>query len=182
VPREHRCSREDNRDIGSLRDSINEPAQTTTTDEDSTTAHDGDDEERGNRAVEVVLPPPSPQVRVYRLGVALADLPIRVSDSDLCSLTMVTTSTTSTTRTTSEDVDIPGCSQMAAPFGWRQRQRQRQVGGNRAQRCAVSSRYGRPHHLTCVPHSRRRVSTLGSCGPPKPVYPLSGYGFCAGAG
>ena len=68
------CSRDDKRDIGSRRDPINKPPRTTTTDDDSTTARDEDDEddeEEGNRAVEVVLPPPSPQVRVCELGEAM---------------------------------------------------------------------------------------------------------------
>jgi hypothetical protein len=63
--------RDDNRDIGSRCDPINRTLSKT--DHHYATARDEGDEEGRNRAVEVVLPPPGPQVGVCRLGVALTD-------------------------------------------------------------------------------------------------------------
>jgi hypothetical protein len=71
MPRENCCSRDDYRDIGSHRDPINKLCPTTTTDDHNATGRDEDDDEGRNRAVEVVLPPPSPKVRARRLGMAM---------------------------------------------------------------------------------------------------------------
>jgi hypothetical protein len=52
----------------------------TTTDDNDPTTHDEGDEGRGNRAGQVVLPPPSPQVCFSWLGMALANSTIEPQD------------------------------------------------------------------------------------------------------
>jgi len=73
MSREQQGSRDDHRDIRSQCDRSTKTRPTTTTYDHNATARDKGVKEGRDRAVEVVLPPPSPQVRACQLCEAVTD-------------------------------------------------------------------------------------------------------------
>jgi len=73
MSREQQGSRDDHRDIRSQCDRSTKTRPTTTTYDHNATARDKGVEEGRDRAMEVVLPPPSPQVRACQLCEAVTD-------------------------------------------------------------------------------------------------------------